>query len=59
MKTTFEEKQLKKVNVSDSLIVVGAVGVTISWAEQKADPIPHVSLPYPSPIRKGTHLLLG
>ena len=47
---------IKKVKVSHSLIAVGAVGVRVplylghSW--WKAEPIPLLSLPYPSLIRK-------
>ena len=52
----FSSCQVKKVKVSHSLIAVGAVGVRVplylghSW--WKAEPIPLLSLPYPSLIRK-------
>ena len=52
----WETHGAKKVKVSHSLIAVGAVGVRVplylghSW--WKAEPIPLLSLPYPSLIRK-------
>ena len=59
---TIPKEVFSKEKVSHSLIAVGAVGLRVplhlGHSKRNVEPIPLLSLPYPSLIRKGASLLL-